>query len=139
MEPVGDGTGTFNISTAVAFVIAGCGINIAKHGNRSMSSKSGSADVLSELGLNLDRPPEKVASCLDEHGISFLFAPVFHSSMRYVAGARKELGVRTIFNLIGPLANPLPVEYQIIGVYDEKIAELYRDCTYKNGHKRLVL
>jgi len=131
----GDGTNTFNISTVVAFIVAACGINVAKHGNKSMSSKSGSADVLSHLGINLSLPPEKVAECLNQVGISFLFAPLFHSSMKHVAQARRELGVRTIFNLLGPLANPLSLDYQIIGIYDDSIAEIYRDALIKLGVK----
>ena len=131
----GDSTGSFNISTTVAFVLAGLGVSVAKHGNRSVSSKSGSSDVLIELGLDINRTPEKAVECLDKVGVTFLAAPVFHSSMRFVAGARKEMGIRTIFNLLGPLSNPLNVDYQLIGVYDEAIAPIYRDTLIKLGIK----
>lgn len=119
----GDSSGTFNISTAVAFVVAGCGVPVAKHGNRAVSSKSGSADVLSYLGVNLEIPIEQVEACLKEIGICFMMAPKFHLAMRHVAPIRHELGVRTIFNLLGPVSNPANTEYQLLGVYSDKWTE----------------
>lgn len=114
----GDGAGTFNISTAAAFVVAGAGITVAKHGNRAVSSKSGSADVLKCLGVNIDADKSVVERCLEEVGIGFLFAPLMHAAMKYVIGVRRELGFRTIFNLLGPLTNPAKAHAQVIGVYD---------------------
>jgi anthranilate phosphoribosyltransferase len=114
----GDGSHSFNISTAAAFVLAGAGQRVAKHGNRAASSRCGSADVLDELGVNLDLTPEQVATCIDEVGIGFLFAPKFHPAMKYAIGPRRELGQRTIFNLLGPLTNPAGATHQLIGVYD---------------------
>lgn len=114
----GDGSNTFNISTTVALVLAGAGIKVAKHGNRSVSSKSGSADVLEAFGVNLSLTPEQVEDCLNQIGIAFLFAPNFHKAMKYAITPRKELGLRTIFNILGPLTNPAMVNYQVLGVYD---------------------
>ena len=119
----GDGASTFNISTAVAFVAAAAGVKVAKHGNRSASSKVGSADVLEHLGVKLSAPPEKVSAALDEVGITFLFAPGWHPAMKHVAPLRKTLKVRTIFNLLGPLVNPLRPTGQIIGVYAPSFIE----------------
>jgi anthranilate phosphoribosyltransferase len=119
----GDGAGTFNVSTAAAFVIAGTGRVVAKHGNRAASSACGSADVLSALGVNLDLTPEQVAKCIDEVGIGFLFAPKFHPAMKHAVGPRKELGQRTIFNVLGPLTNPAGANQQLIGVYDPNLTE----------------
>lgn len=114
----GDGRHTFNISTAAAFVIAGAGRKVAKHGNRAASSRCGSADVLGELGVNLDLAPEGVRDCIEQIGIGFLFAPKFHPAMKHAIGPRRELGQRTIFNVLGPLTNPAGATHQLIGVYD---------------------
>jgi anthranilate phosphoribosyltransferase len=119
----GDGAGTFNISTTAAFVAAGAGLRVAKHGNRSVSSRSGSADVLTALGVNLDLSPEQVAACLDETGIGFLYAPKLHPAMRYAIGPRRELGVRTVFNVLGPLTNPAGAQAQLLGVYGPALTE----------------
>ncbi len=117
----GDGAGTFNISTTAAFVIAGAGLGVAKHGNRAVSGQSGSADVFEALGVNLDLTPDQVARCVDEVGIGFLFAPKLHPAMKNVAPVRKELGIRTIFNILGPLTNPARASAQIVGVYDPRL------------------
>jgi anthranilate phosphoribosyltransferase len=114
----GDKAGTFNISTTAAFVIAGAGLGVAKHGNRAISGQSGSADVLEALGVNFDLTPEQSAQCIDEVGIGFLFAPRLHPAMKNVAPVRKELGIRTVFNILGPLTNPAYAPAQIIGVFD---------------------
>jgi anthranilate phosphoribosyltransferase len=119
----GDRSGTFNISTTAAFVVAGHGTPVAKHGNRSVSSRCGSADLLQALGVNLNLNAEQVAACIDEVGIGFLFAPVFHPAMKHAIGPRRELGVRTIFNLLGPLTNPAGARAQLIGVYDASLTE----------------
>ncbi len=114
----GDHAGTFNISTTAAFIVAGAGVPVAKHGNRSITSRSGSADVLAALGVNLDLTPEQVALCIDEANIGFLFAVKHHPAMRFASGPRRELGVRTVFNLLGPLTNPASARRQVVGVYD---------------------
>ena len=119
----GDQVGTFNISTTSAFVVAAGGVPVAKHGNRSVSSKSGAADVLEKLGINVALKAEENEKVLKETGICFFFAPVYHSSMKYAAPVRKELGVRTVFNILGPLSNPAAATMQLLGVYDEKLAE----------------
>ncbi len=113
----GDQRGTFNISTAAALIAAGAGLTVAKHGNRAMSGSVGGADVLEALGVNIDLPPERVGLCLDEVGIAFFFAQLFHPAMRHAAGPRRELGVRTIFNLLGPLSNPAGARHQVVGVF----------------------
>jgi anthranilate phosphoribosyltransferase len=113
----GDQRGTFNISTAAALIAAGAGLTIAKHGNRAMSGTVGGADVLEALGVAIDLPPERVAACIDTVGVGFLFAPRFHPAMKHAAGPRRELGVRTIFNLIGPLSNPAGARHQVVGVF----------------------
>jgi anthranilate phosphoribosyltransferase len=123
----GDASGTFNISTATAFVVAGAGVRVAKHGNRSVTSKCGSADVMEALGVNINLPSDRLAACLEEVGIAFLFAPAMHSAMKYVQTARRELRLRTVFNLLGPLTNPAHASAQVVGVYSaalvEKLAE----------------
>jgi anthranilate phosphoribosyltransferase len=119
----GDATGTFNVSTATAFVVAGTGLRVAKHGNRSVSSLCGSADVVETLGINLDLSPQKVARCIDEVGIGFLYAPLLHTAMKHVMPARREMGVRTVFNMLGPLTNPAGANAQLIGVYAAALTE----------------
>lgn len=119
----GDRSGTFNISTTAAFVVAGAGLGVAKHGNRSVSSQSGSADVLQALGLNLDLEPERVAASIDSVGFGFLFAPKLHPAMRYAIGPRGEMGIRTVFNLLGPLCNPAGARTQVIGVYSHAMIQ----------------
>jgi anthranilate phosphoribosyltransferase len=119
----GDGAGTFNISTVSAFVAAGAGVVVAKHGNRSVSSLCGSADVLRGLGVNIEMTAEKVANCIKEIGIGFIFAPGFHSSMKYAIGPRRELGIRTFFNILGPLTNPASAKKQLMGVYSSELVE----------------
>lgn len=119
----GDMAHTFNISTTTALVVAATGIPVAKHGNRAVSSKSGSADVLEALGIKIDLLPEKVEKCLFETGFGFLFAPIFHPAMRYAIGPRREMGIRTIFNILGPLTNPANAKRQILGVFTSKLTE----------------
>lgn len=120
----GDGANTFNISTTTAFVVAGAGLGVAKHGNRSVSSRSGSADVLEALGVNLELTPDQVAHAIDSIGIGFLFAPKLHPAMKHAIGPRRELGVRTVFNILGPLTNPAGAKAQLLGVYDGELTEL---------------
>jgi anthranilate phosphoribosyltransferase len=120
----GDGAHTFNISTTTALVLAGAGVTVAKHGNRSVSSKSGSADVLSALGVKIDLPAERVADCINEVGIGFLFAPLYHAAMKHCAGPRQEMGVRTIVNILGPLSNPAGATIQVLGVYEGRLTSL---------------
>ena len=119
----GDGSGTFNISTTVAFVAAGAGLCVAKHGNRAMSSKCGSADVLQALGVNVEISPEKVGECLDAAGIGFLFAPMLHGAMKHAIGPRKEIGTRTVFNVLGPLTNPAGARRQLLGVFERSLTD----------------
>jgi len=119
----GDGANTFNISTAAAFVAAAAGAAVAKHGNRSVSSRCGSADVLEALGVRIDLTPDAVRECIDQVGIGFLFAPLFHSSMRHAVGPRKEIGIRSVFNVLGPLTNPASAQAQVVGVYDAALTE----------------
>ncbi|MEK7813248.1 MAG: anthranilate phosphoribosyltransferase [Candidatus Desantisbacteria bacterium] len=119
----GDGLHTFNISTISAFVAAGCGVKVAKHGNRSVSSRCGSADLLMGLGVNIEAPIELVERCIEEIGIGFLFAPMLHPAMKHAVGPRREIGIRTIFNILGPLTNPAGAKFQLIGVYDPELTE----------------
>lgn len=119
----GDGSNTFNISTTAAFVVAGSDVAVAKHGNRGMSSGCGSADVLQQLGVKIDAEPATVERCIDEVGLGFMFAPLYHGAMKHAVGPRREVGVRTIFNILGPLANPAFAEAQVIGVYDRNLVE----------------
>lgn len=120
----GDGAHTFNISTTTALVVAGAGLTVAKHGNRSVSSKSGSADVLSAFGVKIDLPPERVADCINEVGIGFLFAPLYHGAMKHCVGPRQEMGIRTMLNLLGPLTNPAGAAIQVLGVYESRLTSL---------------
>jgi len=120
----GDGLGTFNISTTASFVVAGAGVTVAKHGNRSISSMCGSADVLRALGINIELPVEKVGNCINEIGIGFLFAPLFHPAMKHAAKARSELGVKTCFNMLGPMTNPAGVRRQLVGSFSHEAAEI---------------
>jgi len=119
----GDKLGTFNVSTVVAFVASGCGITVAKHGNRSVSSHCGSADILEALGININMPTEKIEQCLNEIGIAFLFAPNLHPAMKYAMPARKQIGKRTMFNILGPLSNPASATHQLVGVYGKNWVE----------------
>lgn len=135
----GDGSNTFNISTAVAFVAAGNGLIVAKHGNRAMSSKCGSADVLEKLGVNLSLTPDQVKRCIAEAGIGFLFAPLYHLAMKHAIGPRREIGVRTIFNLLGPLANPAGANAQVLGVYEPELTETMARVLAQLGLKRAMV
>jgi anthranilate phosphoribosyltransferase len=120
----GDSLGTFNISTTTAFVVAGCGVKVAKHGNRAVSSKCGSADVLAALGVNLQLTAEQAAACIEQVGMAFLFAPAFHPAMRHAIGPRRELAARTVFNILGPLTNPAGATDLLVGVYDPSLTEV---------------
>ena len=129
----GDASGTFNISTLTALVVAGCGVRVAKHGNRSISSRCGSADVIEALGVNLNLSPERVARCIDKVGIGFLFAPAFHTAMKFAMPARRELRIRTVFNLLGPLSNPAGANSQVAGVYDGRLANMLAQALAELG------
>ncbi|NPA71749.1 MAG: anthranilate phosphoribosyltransferase [Gammaproteobacteria bacterium] len=135
----GDGANTFNISTACAFVVAAAGGTVAKHGNRSISSSSGSADVLEAAGVDLSLTPEQVADCIDETGVGFMFAQAHHSAMRHVIGARKEMGVRTLFNMLGPLTNPAGAPFQVIGVYDKSLTTLFARVLQRLGANHVMV
>ncbi len=136
----GDALSTFNISTAAALVVAGDGrLAVAKHGNRAATSKCGSADVLESLGVRLDLPPARVGACVEQVGIGFLFAPAMHPSFRYAAAPRREIGIRTIFNLLGPLTNPAGASVQLIGVYDPQICGTLAHVLHRLGSRRALL
>ena len=136
----GDANGTFNISTATALVVAGAGVRVAKHGNRSVTSKCGSADVMEALGVNIDLPPTRLAGCLEKVGIAFLFAPAMHSAMKHVQSARRELRLRTVFNLLGPLTNPAHASAQVVGVYSVALVEKLAEALSMLGlHRALVV
>jgi anthranilate phosphoribosyltransferase len=136
----GDASGTFNVSTATAFVVAGAGLKVAKHGNRSNSSLCGSADVVEALGVSLDLTPQQVGRCIDEIGIGFLYAPLLHTAMKHVMAARREIGVRTVFNLLGPLTNPASANAQLIGVAHESLTEpLARVLAELGTHRAFVV
>jgi anthranilate phosphoribosyltransferase len=135
----GDGRSTFNISTTTAFVVAAAGLTVAKHGNRAVSSGCGSADVLEALGVKIDAAPEIVEECLQQIGIGFLFAPRLHGAMKYAIGPRREIGIRTIFNMLGPLTNPAGATAQLIGVYDPKLTEMFAGVLKNLGTKRAFI
>src|SRR6266481_4535045 len=135
----GDASGTFNISTATALVAAGAGVRVAKHGNRSVTSKCGSADVMEALGVNITLPPSRVSECLKEVGIAFLFAPLLHSAMKYVQPARRELRLRTVFNLLGPLTNPAHASAQVVGVYSYDLVEKLAEALSMLGLRRALV
>ena len=135
----GDGTHSFNISTTTAFVVAGCGVTVAKHGNRSVSSRCGSADLLESLGVRMETEPEIVEEAITAIGIGFLFAPLYHSAMRHAAGPRKEIGLRSIFNMLGPLTNPAGANCQLLGVYAPELTEMFADALKLLGSKRALI
>ncbi len=135
----GDGSGTFNVSTTTAFVVAGAGVPVAKHGNRSVSSNCGSADVLEAAGISLELSPEQVGKCIRELGIGFLFAPALHGAMKHAIGPRREMGIRTIFNILGPLTNPAGANVQILGVFDAALIEPLANVLGKLGSKRALV
>ena len=135
----GDASGTFNISTAASFVVAGAGVPVAKHGNRSMTSKSGSADVLTALGVDITLPPEKVSKCIQDIGIGFMFASSLHPAMKYAMGARKALGTRTVFNILGPLCNPAGVERQLMGIFEGSLTDKVAKVLQKLGSKHAMV
>lgn len=135
----GDGSHSFNISTAAAFVAAGAGVPIAKHGNKAMSSSCGSADVLAELGVNIEATPEVVAQCIREAGIGFLFAMSMHPAMKHAGPVRRELGIRTVFNMLGPLTNPAGAKRQVIGVFDGALTEVFANVLKELGSARAFI
>ena len=135
----GDSSGTFNISTASAIVAAAAGAKVAKHGNRSVSSRSGSADVLEALGVNLELTAEQVAQCIAEVGVGFMFAPKHHSAMKHAIGPRREMGVRTIFNILGPLTNPAGAQRQVLGVYDKALMRPLAEALRKLGSRHVLV
>ena len=135
----GDASGTFNISTATALAVAGAGVRVAKHGNRGVSSKCGSADVMEALGVKISLPPARLAACLHEVGIAFLFAPAIHSATKYVQPARRELRLRTVSNLLGPLTNPAPTSAQVVGVYSEDLVEKLAEVLALLGLRRALV
>ena len=135
----GDQKGTFNISTTAAFVVAGAGVDVAKHGNRSVSSQSGSADVLGALGVKVDAPKERVEQCIAKIGIGFLFAPLLHEAMKYAVGPRRDIGIRTIFNILGPLTNPAMASHQLIGIYSGELVGAIANVLKNLGSARAMV
>ena len=135
----GDGSGTFNVSTTTAFVVAGAGIPVAKHGNRAISSSCGSADVLEALGVDLSMPADRVAECVRTVGIGFLFAPMLHGAMKYAIGPRREMGIRTIFNILGPMTNPAGANVQLTGVFDKALTKTLAEVLARLGMKRTLV
>ncbi len=135
----GDGAGTFNVSTTTAFVVAGAGIPVAKHGNRAVSSSCGSADVLEALGVDLSMPAERIAECVKTVGIGFLFAPMLHGAMKYAIGPRREMGIRTIFNILGPMTNPAGANVQLTGVFAKELTVILAEVLVRMGMKRTLV
>jgi len=135
----GDVSGSFNVSTATAFVVAGCGVRVAKHGNRSVSSQCGSADVVEALGIKIELAPAMIAACIDQVGIGFLHAPLLHEAMKFVAPARRQMAIRTIFNMLGPLTNPAGANTQVIGVYAAPLTEMLAEALRVLGSKRALV
>ncbi|PVY76443.1 anthranilate phosphoribosyltransferase [Tamilnaduibacter salinus] len=135
----GDGANLFNVSTASAFVVAAAGAHVAKHGNRSVSSKSGSADLLEKAGINLDLQPEDVGRCIEQIGVGFMFAPAHHSAMKHAIGPRKELGMRTIFNILGPMTNPAGVKRQVAGVFTDKLCRPMAETLQRLGSEHVMV
>ncbi len=135
----GDASGSFNVSTAAAFVIAASGLRVAKHGNRAMTSQSGSADVLEALGVKLELTPEQVRRCIDEASIGFMFAPAFHPAMRFAAGPRREIGIRTVFNILGPLTNPAGATHQLLGVADSSLGRMMAEVLLRLGSVHVLV
>jgi anthranilate phosphoribosyltransferase len=135
----GDGSGSFNISTAAAFVVAGAGLKVAKHGNRAITSTCGSADILEALGVKIDLGPEAVAECIETVGIGFMFAPVFHPAMKHAAAPRREIGIRTVFNILGPLTNPARAEHTLLGVPGRELGEKIAAVLYRLGTRHSLV
>ena len=135
----GDGSGSFNISTAAAFVAAGAGLKVAKHGNRAATSQCGSADILEALGVKIDLGPGEVAECIEKVGIGFMFAPAYHPAMKYAAPVRREMGIRTVFNILGPLTNPARVEHMVLGVPSEELGKKIAAVLYRLGTKHSLV
>ncbi|MBV1786983.1 anthranilate phosphoribosyltransferase [Marinobacterium sp. D7] len=135
----GDGANLFNVSSASAFVAAACGVNVAKHGNRGVSSKSGSADLLEQAGINLDLGAEQVARCIDEVGVGFMFAPGYHGAMKHAIGARRALGIRTMFNILGPMTNPAGAKRLVIGVFTKKLCRPMAEVMQQLGAEHIMV
>ena len=135
----GDGAGSFNVSTTTSFVVAAAGVPVAKHGNRAVSSSCGSADVLESLGVDLAMPPEKVGACVHETGIGFLFAPKLHGAMKYAIGPRREIGIRTLFNILGPMTNPAGANVQLTGVFSRDLTTVLAEVLVRLGMKRAII
>ncbi|MCL1981328.1 MAG: anthranilate phosphoribosyltransferase [Proteobacteria bacterium] len=135
----GDGSGSFNVSTTTSFVVAAAGVPVAKHGNRAVSSRCGSADALEALGVNLSMPPEKVGACVREVGIGFLFAPLLHGAMKYAIGPRREIAIRTLFNILGPMTNPAGANVQLTGVFSLELTTVLAEVLMRLGMKRAVI